>query len=249
MLLAACALLGAALSGLAGAATVRVGTLVLSADGGFSPRQLPKRGYAPIRFQGHAEIKTTDGTAPPPLQRIRLDFDRDGRLTTSGLATCSPSTIEASTPKQARQACAGALVGTGQVSAVVSLPGQSRVDVRSPLSLFNGTRQDGNATVLAHAQTAFPSLQTYVMVIPVQRLRSRNYGYRATLDLPEIAGGFGALTHIDAKIGRRYRAGGAERSYISARCSDGILETLGYVSFADGTVISGTIFKPCQARP
>ncbi len=87
------------------------------------------------------------------------------------------------------------------------------------------------------------------MVVPVERLRSRYYGYRASFDLPEIAGGHGALTHIDAKVGRRYRAAGAERSYISARCSDSILQTVGYVSFADGTVICGSIFKPCRALP
>jgi hypothetical protein len=248
-LLATCALLAAALAGIAGGATVRVGALVLRADGGFAPRLLPKRTYAPIRFQGHAEIDTTNGAPPPPLKRVRLDFDRDGRLTTAGLPTCSPSTIEGSSPTQARRACARALVGTGHVRAAITLPGRDRVDVTSPLSLFNGPRQDGDATVLAHAQTTFPSLQTYVMVVPVERLRSRYYGYRATLDLPEIAGGYGALTHIDAKVGRRYRAGGAERSYISARCSDSILETIGYVSFADGTVISGTIFKPCRPRP
>jgi hypothetical protein len=248
-LLATCALLVAGIAGVAGAATVRVGSLVLRADGGFTPQLLPKRAYAPIRFQGHAEIDTTDGTPPPPLKRVRLNFDRDGRLRTSGLPTCSPSSIETSTPKQARQVCAGALVGTGHVGAAIVLPGRERVDVTSPLSLFNGPRQDGDATVLAHAQTTYPSPQTYVMVVPVERLRSRLFGYRATLDLPEIAGGYGALTHIDAKVGRRYRAAGVERSYISARCSDGILETIGYVSFADGTVISGTIFKPCRALP
>ena len=247
--LATCALLIAVLAGIAGAATVRVGTLVLRADGGFTPQLLPKRTYAPIEFQGHADIATTNGTAPPPLTRVRLDFDRDGRLTTAGLPTCSPTAIEASTPKQARQACARALVGTGHVGAAISIPGRDRVDVTSPLSLFNGPRQEGHATVIAHAQTTFPSLQTYVMVVPVERLRSRYYGYRATLDVPAIAGGYGALTHIDAKIGRRFRAGGERRSYISARCSDSILETVGYVSFADGTVISGTVFKPCRALP
>ncbi|HEU5142516.1 MAG TPA: hypothetical protein VFU04_05100, partial [Solirubrobacterales bacterium] len=198
-------------------------------------------------FQGRAEITTTDGTVPPALRRIRLDFDRDGRLQTAGLPTCAPSAIDAATPEQARQTCAGALVGRGNVEAIVALPGQERVVVASPLSLFNGTRQNGHATVLAHAQTTFPSLETYVVVIPVER-RSGGFSYRATFDIPEIAAGYGALTHVDAKIGRRYRSGGRERSYISARCSDGILQTNGYASFADGTIISGTLFKGCQAR-
>jgi hypothetical protein len=247
-LLGASALLCGLLVGSAGAAKVRVGTLVLIADGGFSPQLLPKRSYAPIRFYGRAEIRTTNGTVPPALQRIRLNFDRDGLLRTAGLATCSPGSIEASTPAQARRTCGPAQVGSGKVQAAIVIPGHERVDVSAPLSLFNGPRQDGNATVIAHSQTTFPSLETYVMTIPVERLGGW-YSYRATLDLPEIAGGFGALTHIDARIGRRYRAGGVERSYISARCADSILETIGYASFADGTVIGGTIFKPCRPLP
>lgn len=247
VLLTACAVLFAAAAGSASAATVRVGKLILRADGGFAPRMLPRREYAPIRFQGHADIDTTDGSPPPALQRIQLDFDRDGRLTTAGLPVCQPAQLENATPRQARNRCAGALVGTGRVGATIGVPGL-RVDVRAPLSLFNGPGLDGNRTVIAHSQTIFPLPETYVVTIPVERRRGI-YGYRSTFDLPPIAGGFGALTHIDARIGRRYRAGGAERSYISARCSDGILQTLGLASFADGTVVSGSLFKPCQALP
>jgi hypothetical protein len=230
------------------AAKVRVGTLVLSADGGFAPRLLPKRAYAPIRFEGHAEIDTTDGSAPPALRRIRLDFDRDGRLTTAGLAVCRPGQLEGTTTKQARARCGGAQVGSGHVEATAGIPFLGRIDVRAPLSIFNGPRQGGNQTVVAHAHTTVPVPETYVVVIPVERRRGA-YGYRATFDLPPLVGGLGALTHIDAKIGRRYRAGGRERSFISARCSDGILQTLGYISFADGTVISGSVFKACRALP
>ncbi len=125
-LLGTCAALAVALAGIAGAATVRVGTLVLRADGGFAPRLLPKRSYAPIHFQGHADIKTTNGSAPPALQPVRLDFDRDGRLTTTGLATCSPSAIEAAAPKEARRVCERAIVGTGHVGAAITLPGRDR---------------------------------------------------------------------------------------------------------------------------
>lgn len=232
----------------ADAARIQYGTLVLRADGGFSPRVLPRRAYAPIRFQGHAEIGTTDGSMPPALRRIRLDFDRDGRLTTAGLAVCEPARIEAAAPVQARRRCGAALVGTGHVGATIGLPGLIRVNVRAPLSLFNGPRQSGDATVIAHTQTTFPLPETHVVVIPVERRRGA-YAYRSTFDLPEIAGGFGALTHVDAKIGRRYRAGGAGRSYIAARCSDSILQTFGLLSFDDGTVISGSLFKPCRPLP
>lgn len=232
----------------AAADRVRIGPLVITADGGFTPRLLPKDRYAPIRFQGRAEIEMLNGEQPPALRRIRLDFDRDGRLTTAGLATCAPESIAAAAPAQARRTCAAALVGTGSVEASIALPGRAPVDVRSPLSLFNGPRRGGNPTVVAHAQNSVPVSETFVVVIPIER-RGGVYRYRATFDIPEIAGGAGAITHVDAKIGRRYRAGGRERSYVSARCSDGILQTLGLASFADGTVVSGSLFKACRALP
>jgi hypothetical protein len=243
-------LLAGALALLAGsaanAASVRVGTLVLKADGGFEPQVLPKRTFAPIRFQGHGDISTTDGSVPPALQHVKLEFDRDGRLTTTGLGVCRPAQIETATPGQARRVCRGAIVGTGHVTAAVPLPLLGRFELRSPLTLFNGPRENGDPTVVGHAQAPFPISETYVVVVPIERRRG-TFGYRASFDVPTIAGGLGALTHVDTRIGRRYRAGGRERSFVSARCSDGVLQTQGYFSFADGTVVYGSVFKACHA--
>ncbi|HYP55523.1 MAG TPA: hypothetical protein VEQ41_04380 [Solirubrobacterales bacterium] len=227
---------------------VRLGPLVLTANGGFEPRLLPKDAYAPIRFQGTAKIEMLNGAQPPALRRLRLDFDRDGKLTTAGLATCAPESLASATPAEARRRCAAALVGTGKVEARVALPGRAPVDVSSPLSIFNGPRRDGNPTAVVHARNTFPATETFVVVVPIEQ-RPGTYRYRATFDVPEIAGGAGSITFAEARIGRRYRAGGGERSYVSARCSDGILQTLGLASFADGTVISGSLFKACRALP
>jgi hypothetical protein len=245
-LAAACAALLLLLAGPAGAARVTLGEMVLRADGGFSPRQLPRKTYVPIRFQGHAEIEMKDGSAPPAVKRIRLDYDNDGLLTTAGLPVCLPDQLASTTTAEARGRCGNAQVGSGHVEATAALPFVGRIDDRAPLSFFNGPKQAGHRTVLAHAQTTALAPETYVVVIPVERRRGA-YSYRSTFDLPPILGGLGALTHIDVKIGRRYRAGGKERSFVSARCSDGILQTQGYVSFDNGDVVSGSIFKPCSA--
>ena len=182
---------------------------------------------------------------PPALQHVKIEFDRDGHLTTAGLAICPAGRIEGATPQQARHRCGGAIVGTGHIGATVPLPILGRIELRSPLTLFNGPRKEGSPTVVAHAQAPFPISETYVVVVPIER-RQGTYGYRASFDVPPIAGGLGALTHSDVKIGRRYRAGGSERSYVSARCSDYVLQTQGYFSFADGTVIYGSAFKSCS---
>jgi hypothetical protein len=232
------------LGGSANAAYVRVGNLVLRADGGFAPRILPKHRYVPIRFQGYGKIETTDRSVPPALRHVKLDFDRDGRLATAGLPVCLSSQIQATTSKQARRRCRGAIVGTGTVAAVLNFVG-ARVKIRSPLTLFNGPRQGRKWTVLAHAQATVPIFESYVVVAPVERRRG-TFGYRSSFDIPRIAGGLGSLTHVNAKIGRRYRYRGQKRSYVSARCSDGILQTQGYFGFADGTVVYGSVFKDCR---
>lgn len=235
------------IAGNAGAATVRVGTLVLHADGEFEPHALPKRTYAPIHFQGFGEIKTTDGSMPPALQHIKLDFDHDGHLTTAGLAVCRPSQLEGATTQQARRRCADAIVGTGRIGAEVSLAGIARLELRTPLTVFNGPRRNGDPTAIVHAQAPFPVSETYVIVIPIER-RQGTYGYQVAFDIPPIAGGFGSLTYISAKLGRLYKTHGQQRSYISARCSDYILQTQGYFSFADGNVVYGSVFKACRPK-
>jgi hypothetical protein len=234
-------------AGGATAALVKVGDLVLRVDGGFTPRELPRRAFAPIDFQGHADITATGGGVPPALQHAVLEFDRDGRLSTRGLPACLPSLVENASPQQARRSCSRAIVGAGHVEALVALEGRQAVRARSLLTLFNGPRQEGKPSVVFHAQTTVPAVQTFAIVVPIER-RSGGFAYRATMEVPPIAGGRGSLTHVDLKVGKRYRFRGAERSYVSARCSDNVLETQGRFSFADGTVIEGAVAKPCHVR-
>jgi hypothetical protein len=230
----------------ADSAMVRVGRIVLRADGGFKPQKLPRNAYAPISFHGYADVESTDSQPVPPLRTMRLEFDRDGRLTTKGLPVCPPDRIAGTTPDAARRLCGNAMVGSGTVSASLADPGLRGVVVRSPLSLFNGPRVGGNATVLAHAQQLVPRAQTYVVMVTVERRRGP-YSYRATATIPEFAEGTGSLMHLDARIGRRYKAGGVKRSYVSARCRDSIFETRGRFEFGDpeATVIEGSVFKGC----
>lgn len=246
LLLALCGLTVAIVGRAADAAMVQVGPLVLKADGGFTPRHLPQNRRVPIKFEGHADIESRNSEPPPAVRQMRLDFDRDGLIETNGLASCLPSQIEGTTPQVARQVCEAAIIGTGNVGVVITLPGSHSVNIKSPLTLFNGPRQEGNLTVVAHAQANFPAPETFVVVVPIER-RQGAFSYRATVDVPAIAQGYGAITHVDGKLGRLYRYRGSERSYTLARCSDGILETRGLLWFADGTVISGSLFKPCSA--
>jgi hypothetical protein len=234
-------------AGAANAALVKVGNLVLTADGGFTPHSLPRSTYSPIDFKGRANLKAVDGSVPPALQQLVLDFDRDGRLTTAGLPVCQPASLQEVTPEEARKRCPGAIVGSGHAGAMISSDGQPPVLVGSPLTFFNGPRLEGKPTVILHARITAPAVQNFVITIPIEK-RPGLFRYRATLDLPPIAAGRGSLIHLDAAIGKRYRFGGRKRSYVEARCGDGIIRTHGRFTFAEGTIIDGSVEKACTVR-
>jgi hypothetical protein len=240
----ACGVLLALLAAGSNAAIIKYGDLVLTADGEFSPHTLPRHRHAPVTIESRAGISGRNGAPPPKLEQAILDFDRDGLLTTKGLGVCPPSRIEQAGVAAARRICKGALVGTGTVSATVLIEGRW-IKVKAPLSLFNGPKPAGAvASVVAHAQpTSLPG-EIYVVTIPIVKT-SGAYGYEATVEVPEIFNTSGVLTHVEAKIARRFRAGGRERSYISARCSDGSLEVHGHFTFEEGTVVDGAVEKYC----
>jgi hypothetical protein len=226
---------------------VRFDNLVLTADGGFTPRTLPRRAFAPIEFKGRANLRAVDGGIPVAVQRITLGFDRDGRLSTAGLRKCDPALLTATSPAQARAACPGAIVGEGHVAALIAVEGGSRLKAASALTIFNGPREAGHPTAILHARLAAPAVQTFVLTVPIVKRRGE-FRYRATIDIPPIAAGRGALVHIDATIGRRFRFRGHPRSYVSARCSDNVLQTHGRFLFADGSLVDGSVQRGCTVR-
>ena len=173
-----------------------------------------------------------------------IRFDRDGRLGVAGLPTCPPERVANASTGEARRLCRGAIVGEGHLGAVIRL-GSSLVPARGALTVFNAPRVDGHPAILLHARTTVPSIQTYAIVAPIERTRGE-YGYRVTIEVPPIAGGLGSLTHLNAAIGRRYKAGGKRRSYVAARCSDNLLRTRGSFLFSDGLKIEGSVEKFCR---
>jgi hypothetical protein len=234
-------------AGAGAAASVETTEIRLQVNAAFQPRDLPVHSFAPVEFEGTLEVARPGGGVPPALEKIVLDFDRDGRLDVAGLPTCAPERVAAASVEEARAICKGAIVGTGKIEALVALP-SGPVPTSSPLTLFNGPRQEGHPTVVVHARTTVPATQTYAFVVPIEKRRGE-FRYRATVEIPPLAGGLGAVTKIAVKIGRRYTAGGIKRSYVSARCSDHILRSHGAFTFAGGLVIEGVgLEKYCAQR-
>jgi hypothetical protein len=246
VLLLACAT-GATVAG--ATALVETREVRIKVNAAFQPRDLPVKSFAPVKFSGFLDVSKPGGGQPPALEQIVLDFDRDGRLDVAGLPTCAPESVAQASVEEARRICKGAIVGSGEIEALVALPFSGNlVPTSSPLTLFNGPRLAGKPTVIVHAQTTVPATQTYAFTVPIEK-RPGEFRYRVTANIPPLAGGYGALTKISVTIGRRYSAGGKQRSYVAGRCSDHILRSHGAFTFANGLTIEGVgLEKYCAQR-
>lgn len=247
-LIAATAAFALLATGAAQAIKLRVGTITIVANGGFTPTKLPKRRNAPIKLYGHAKFTTIDGSRPSPLRRLVLEFDKHGAVETRGLPKCTHRKLVATTTRRARRQCPGAIVGTGFGAALVQLPEQGPIKASSALTLFNGPRRGRNPTVIGHAHLNYPAPTTYIVLIEIQRIRNGRYGFRTVTDFPRIANDYGSPIYGRLKIGKEWKFKGRRLSYANARCADGRLQARGEFSFKNGDSVSGTVFRPCQVR-
>jgi hypothetical protein len=235
-------------AGTASALKIRVGDLVLNADGGFSPTALPKHRDAPITLHGGGTLSTVSGEIPPIMETLTIEFDRHGSVQTTGLPVCKPGRLEQTTVATARRNCPGAIVGEGFGRAVVKFPEQPPIPISSPITIFNGPKKGGNDTVLAHFYTTVPVPTTFVIPIVIEKIHKGVYGYRTKARIPRIAGGAGRPISGSLKIGRKWTYKGVHHSYVNARCETGHLQARAEVTFDDGTFLAGTFLKPCKVR-
>lgn len=242
----------AALLTLAGAATAAgvdscFGPLCVSTTVTMQPRELPKRANAPITLSSITRIHTKDGSTPPTLQTLRFLFDKHGSIEAKAFPVCTIAKLEGTTPAQARQRCGGALVGKGTGRAVVTMPGQAPFTITSPLSFFNAPPTGGKPTLIAHGYETVPAPKTILVPITVERVSHGRYGFRAQINMPEVAGGYGAPILAEATIGATRVLHGKKVGYINAHCVGGRLQVYGTMRASNGDFFPATLTSPCHS--
>jgi hypothetical protein len=226
---------------------LRAGDLI-TADGGFAPKALPKHEDVPITLHGGGRISTVSGELPPILETISIEFDRHGSLQTTGLEVCTKAKLEARTVAQARHACPEAIVGRGFGRAIVAFPESKPIDVDSPITLFNGPTVHDDHTVLAHAYVTYPAPVALIVPVVIERIHKGVYGYRTRARIPKLAGGAGIPISGHLAVGKKWTYRGVHHSYVNARCETGHLQARGEFTFKDGTYLSGVFIRACKVR-
>jgi hypothetical protein len=237
-------LLTAALIATASAQTVRVGNLVITINGGVTPKKLPKSTPAPIKLRVDGSLATADGTHPPVLQTLYLQFDKHGHLNTKGLPTCTVGKLRSTLTAQAKKVCGDALVGQGRVSAEIALPEQAPFSASGPLLIFNGAPKGSKQVLIFHVYAHVPAPTTFVTTAVISKT-SGKYGTSALIEIPSIVSGQGSLTAFEGSLQKSWTYKGKKQSLLLASCPTGTLYAHGDFSFADGTEASGDVVRPC----
>jgi len=223
-----------------------IGPLCVSSTVDMQPRELPARGNAPITLSSTTRIRTKDGSTPPTLEAIDFLIDKHGTVNGKAFPVCPMSKLEGATTAQARKRCAGALVGKGTGKALVTMPGRAPFQISSPVSFFNAPPTGGKTTLIAHAYEAVPAPQALLVPVVVERVSKGRYGFHVRVEMPEIAGGFGAATLAEAAVGATRKQGGGKVGFISAHCSGGRLQVEGNLTFTNGDRFPTTLTSPCH---
>lgn len=233
---------------------VQQGNLRVKLGAEFTPRALPRQKPSPISVEVAGSISTTDDSHPPPLRRLEVALNRQGRISTAGLPTCTAPLLQSTTTEEALDRCKAALVGRGSFRAQLALGVEKDVPATGDIVVFN-SRREGKPALLIHLFVGVPVRLTMIVPITIGHKKDGEFGTVLRSRIPKLGGGLGSVTEIDLKLGRRYRARGKRRSYLSAACSAPPGLNIGVFPFLRGSFrfeahrkLEATLTKTCRVR-
>jgi hypothetical protein len=223
---------------------VKVGNLVLTLNGGFSPTALPKNKPAPIALNISGKIETADHTHPPALKEVIVETDKNGSIDTKGLPTCTAGKLQAQDTTAAEKICSKAIIGSGKTNVEVEFPEQAPFIAKSKLLAFNGGTSGGKTTIFIHAYLSSPVSAAVVTTVKISKVHNGRYGTKSVALIPKIAGGYGSVKEFSLTFDRGYK----NTPYLFANCPDGHLNAKATSVFADGTRLVGSFVRSCTPK-
>lgn len=222
---------------------IRMGNLILTVNGDFAPKKLPKNKLSPVKLNVSGDLTTADGTHPPALREVVVDFDKNAANDVTGLPVCTQAKLVATDTKTAKKNCGGSIVGEGSTEVKVEFPEQKPFTAKGPLVFFNGGKKGGKITLFIHAYVAVPAPTALITTTTITKQRSGRYGLHTVSKVPTIAGGSGSVIKFDFTVNKKLG------KYAMAKCPDGHLNArVTKALFDDGTNGTGTFVRSCTPK-
>ncbi|HEY8082402.1 MAG TPA: hypothetical protein VIE64_02445 [Solirubrobacterales bacterium] len=236
----------------------RAGNLVLKADGGVTPKALPKNKLVPVTVNVSGQISAADGGHPAALREVTIDFDKNGTINTKGLPTCKEGQLIARPTNEAERVCKNAIVGSGRAVAEVAFAEQKPFQAGGPLVLFNGGTKGGKTLLFIHLYASVPAPTAIITRVEITKIHKGRYGTHSVSKIERVAGGSGSAISFNLKLQRKFQYKGKTQSYIVAKCPDGHFNAnVTKAVFVDEdkvepnygtTTLKGTVIRPCTPK-
>jgi hypothetical protein len=232
---------------------VQEGNLIVSLNGGLSPRKLPRTHRAPVAVHLVGGIHTADRSPIPRVNKLTLELAWGGKLDTRGLPDCPQRRLQGVDSRQAAAACRGAMVGSGRLYAKIFVPNQPPFGIHARLLAFNGKTKAGRRAVLVHAYTTNPPV-SFLIPFAVKHQR----GAFRTVLVATIKRAVGTWPHVGwfrIDVSRSFPFRNNQHSYLSASCPVPPELTAGFLSlaratytFAGGEELTIETVRSCRVR-
>lgn len=242
------------LLGVAQADVVSGGNVNVSFRGWINPQVLPRTEAAPITLHVAGTVEPLPGQRPVALERVTIELNRYGVITTRGLPTCPWKSLLSTNSEHALAICRDALIGTGHFTSHIDIPEQAPFPASGRLLAFN-TRLHGRPAVAAHVFGKDPAPTSEVLPMTFTRTgpASGPFGPKLTVEMPNIGDEWGYVTGFDLTLDRRYRYRGRAMSVVSASCPApaGVSRApfkaaRGTYELADGSTLTRTLSGSCE---
>jgi hypothetical protein len=156
---------------------------------------------------------TNPGNTPVPVKDTKLNFGKDSKLTTKGLARCKKS-LEGTTTQRALLLCGKAKVGTGSATACIGTLNPC-IHIPFVVTEFNGKPKGGKPTLILHSRNDAFGVTTilvgkYTSIHPVV----------LDVKIPPSVYNLSTITDFKDTVQRSWKFKGKKYTYDSARCSD-----------------------------
>jgi hypothetical protein len=238
-------------AGIAGAeppVKVEVGNLILTANGGLTPKALSKTKLTPVAFNASGKIETKDHTHPPAVKEVIIEGDKNAVVNTTGFPKCTSGKLQSQDTAHAKAICKKAIIGEGTTSVEIAFPEQKPIPVTSKLLVFNGGTSGGTTTFYIHAYITVPTPAAIVTTVKIKKVHKGRFGTYSVASIPKIAGGSGSVTSFSLTIDKKYTYKGKKMSVISAKCTDGKFLANATAKFADGTSATVELLRICTPK-